>query len=152
MKWVSNMSKSIYDYCKEFKRKFPGTISWRMKQHCSIVEKHLNDDEVVLYAFCAQRNEKWHEIFFTSVFVFTNKRMMLGRKGLVGNYTFTTITPDMLNDFEVRSNILWGSIEIDTIKEHFTISNISKKALPEIEDAISKYMMNEKLRLLKKKK
>ena len=41
------MSKSIYDYCKEFKRKFPGTIAWRMKQHCSVVENHLNDDEVV---------------------------------------------------------------------------------------------------------
>ena len=146
------MSKSIYDYCKEFKRKFPGTISWRMKQHCSVVENHLNDDEVVLYAFCAQRNDRWYEIFYTSVFVFTNKRMMIGKKGLIGNYFFTTITPDMLNDFQVRANILWGAVEIDTIKEYFTISNISKKALPEIEDAISKYMMNEKLRLLKKKK
>ena len=77
---------------------------------------------------------------------------MIGKKGLVGNYFFTTITPDMLNDFQVRANILWGAVEIDTVKEYFTISNISKKALPEIEDAISKYMMNEKLRLLKKKK
>ena len=35
----------VYDLVKEFKKKYPGTIGWRLKQNASVVEKHLNPDE-----------------------------------------------------------------------------------------------------------
>ena len=59
---------------------------------------------------------------------------------------------DMLNDFEIRTGIFFGSIEIDTVKEHFIIDGLSKKSLEEVEDAISKYLINEKIKILKNKK
>lgn len=142
------MDRDVYENCLKFKHKYPTTIAWRLKQHSSVIQKHLNDDEVVLYTFCGQYNNVWYEVFFSCVIVFTNKRMLIGRKRFLGQYYYSSITPDMLNDFEVRSSILWGTVEIDTIKEHFVISNLAKKCLPEIEDAISKYLINEKLKLL----
>lgn len=146
------MDRDVLKSCKEFKKRFPMTIAWRIKEHSSIIQNHLNDDEVILYSFVGQKNTHWYEMFFTTAIVLTNKRMLLGRKRFFGQYSYSSITPDMLNDFEIRSNLLWGSVEIDTVKEHFVISNLDKKALPEIEDSISKYLVNEKLKLLKNKK
>ena len=50
----------------------------------------------------------------------------------------------MFNDLAVISGLIWGKIEIDTIKELVTISNLSKAALDEIETSVTKYMMEEK--------
>lgn len=146
---VNNMDRDVYKSCLEFKRKFPTTIAWRVKKHASIIQKYINDDEVILYAFVGQKNLHWYEIFFTTAIVFTNKRMLLARKRFFGQYYYSSITPDMLNDFEIRRGFIWGTVEIDTVKEHFTISNLDKRALPEIEDAISKYLVNEKIKMLK---
>ena len=45
---------------------------------------------------------------------------------------------------QIYSGLLWGAINIDTVKEVVTISNLSKKALDEIETQISEYMMKMK--------
>lgn len=131
-------------------KKYPKTIAWRLKKHSEVVQEHINDDEVVLYSFAGQKNSNFLQPFFTTVVVFTNKRMLLGKKRYLGRYYYTSITPDMLNDFELRTNILYGAVEIDTVKEHFTIGCLDKKSLPSIEDALSKYMVNEKLKYMKK--
>ena len=131
-------------------KKYPKTIAWRIKKHSEVVQEHINDDEVVLYSFAGQKNSNFLQPFFTTVVVFTNKRMLLGKKRYLGRYYYTSITPDMLNDFELRTNILYGAVEIDTVKEHFTIGCLDKKSLPSIEDALSKYMVNEKLKYMKK--
>ena len=78
--------------------------------------------------------------------------MLLGRKRSFGRYFYTSITPDMLNDFEIRTNILFGLVEIDTVKEHFIMGCLDKKSLPKIEDALSKYLVDEKLKYLKNSK
>ena len=145
------MDRDVYKSCLSFKQKFPKTIAWRVKEHASVIQKYLNDDEVVLYSFVGQKNMHWYEIFFSVAVVLTNKRMLIGRKRFFGQYSYSSITPDMLNDFEVRRNLIWGTVEIDTVKEHFTVSNLDKRSLSEIEDAISKYLVNEKLKLLKNK-
>lgn len=59
-------------------------------------------------------------------------------------YFLTSITPDMFNDLKVVTRIFWGTVIIDTIKELVHISNISKKALPEIETNVTEYIMEEK--------
>lgn len=143
------MKGVVYNSVKDFLRKYPATIAWRVKKHSCVVEEHLNDDEVVLYSFAGQKNSNFMQPFFTTVVVFTNKRMLLGRKKYLGRYDYSSITPDMLNDFEIKTSILYGIVEIDTVKEHFYIGCLDKRSLPSIEDALSKYMVNEKLKYMK---
>ena len=35
----------IYEKAKEFKKKYPLTISWRLKSHSTIIDKHLAEGE-----------------------------------------------------------------------------------------------------------
>ena len=133
-----------YDLVKRFKEKYPLTIAFRLEKHSEIIEKHLNPDEEIIYAFVAQKNASVFEIFYTNVIAITNKRIMIGTKRLFFGYFFLTITPDMFNDMTVRKGIIFGDVVIDTIKEQVVLSNIDSKALPEIETIISEYMMTEK--------
>lgn len=146
------MMCKVYESCKEFLKKYPRTVAWNVRRHSRVVEQHINDDEVVLFTFIGQKDTTWTMPFYTTVVVFTNKRMLLGRKRCFGRYFYTSITPDMLNDFEIRTNIFFGVVEIDTVKEHFTMGCLDKKSLPKIEDALSKYLVDEKVKYLKKEK
>ena len=138
------MNESIYDKARAFKRKYPGTIAWRLKAHCKVLEKYINPGENVLFVFAGQKNNTWHDIFNTCVVVLTTKRILIGFKRVVFGYRFISITPDMFNDLTVVSRIFFGTVVIDTIKETTYVSNVSKKALDPIETAISEYMMKEK--------
>ncbi len=138
------MNQDVYKYVKEFKSKYPWTISFRLKKHCKIVENHLNPGETVKFAFAAQKNGSSFDWTSTYVIALTNKRLVLGTKRLLFGYFFTAITPDMFNDLSVRMGLLWGKIEIDTVKENVYLSNIQKGGLDDIETAITEYMMEEK--------
>ncbi len=133
-----------YEMILNFKRKYPLTIAFRLAQHCKVIEKHLNPDEEILYAFPAQKNSSVFEIFYTNVVVLTNKRILIATKRVLFGYFLLTITPDMFNDLTVRRGMIFGSVLIDTIKEKVVLSNIDPNALPEIETNISEYMMAEK--------
>ena len=136
--------KSCYELVKEFKRKYPLTIAFRLKRHCEIIDKHLNPNEKIIYAFVAQKNASALEIFYTNVIVLTNKRILVATKRLLWGYFLITITPDMFNDLTVRKGLIFGNVMIDTIKERVILSNIDSNALPEIETIITEYMMTEK--------
>lgn len=45
----------VYEEALRFKRRYPGTIAWRLKKHCQRIEEHLNPDEEVLYVFTGQK-------------------------------------------------------------------------------------------------
>ena len=137
------MSK-CYEMVSRFKSKYPTTVAFRIKQHCRIIEEHLNPGEEVLYAFAAQKNDSPIQLFNTNVIALTNKRIMLATKRVVWGYFFISITPDMFNDITIYKGLIWGKVTIDTIKEEVVLSNISPKALPEIESIVSEYMMTEK--------
>ena len=136
--------KDVYKQVLQFKAKYPTTVGWRIKKNAAIVEKHLNEDEEAIYSFIAQKNDNPFNIFDSAVVTLTNKRILIGRDRVVIGYFLNSITPDMFNDLKVSSGIIWGKIYIDTVKEFVTLSNISKKALTEIETEISSYMMKEK--------
>lgn len=144
------MENSVYKMVLEFKERNPWTIGWRLKANSEVVEMHLNPDEKVLYAFVAQKNDNPFNIFGSAVVALTNKRILIGRKRVIVGYFLNSITPDMYNDLKVTSGVLWGKIYIDTIKEFVTLSNISKKALREIETEITSYMMEEKKNYFRK--
>ena len=138
------MEDVVYQKVKEFKRKYPFTIAWRLKQHSKIISMHLNPGETVRYAFAAQKNDNPLDIITTYVVALTNKRILLGTKRVLFGYFFTAITPDLFNDLKVKMGLLWGKVYIDTMKELVKFSNIQKEALPEIESCITEYMMEEK--------
>ena len=138
------MENNVYEKVKEFKKKYPMTVAWRLRKNSKIVQKHLNPGEKVLYAFVAQKNDRFYDLFSTGVVVLTNKRLLVGRKRVVFGYFLDSITPDLFNDLKVLAGVFWGKIQIDTVKEIVTLSNIDKAALPEIETNISEYMMKEK--------
>lgn len=144
LKSKENTMKSVYELALEFKQRYPFTVAWRIKQNSSVIEKHLNSDEKVLYAFVAQKNNNPFNILGTAVIAITNKRILIGRKRVVVGYFLNSITPDMFNDLKVTSGILWGKIYIDTVKEFIALSNISKDALDEIEIKVSSYIIEEK--------
>ena len=129
--------KSCYEMVREFKRKYPLTIAWRIRKHCKIIEKHLNTDEKILYAFVAQKNDRALDIMNTNVIAVTNKRIMIATKRLVFGYFFISITPDMYNDLTVKRGLIFGTVIIDTIKEVVELTNIDPAALPEIETNIT---------------
>lgn len=139
----------VYNKAKAFKKKYKGTISWRLRAHSKVIEKHLNPGEKVKFVFSAQKSEKSYQIFSTYMIVLTNKRILLAQKRLLFGYLFLAITPDMFNDLTVKSGIIWGKIIIDTVKEIVILSNISKSALPIIETEVTEYMMKEKKKLVK---
>lgn len=138
------MNKNVYEMVNEFIKKYPMTIAWRVKKHSKVVEKFLNPDEEVKFAFAAQKNDSTTDIFNTYVVALTNKRIILGRKRLFFGFFYTSITPDMFNDLTVKMGIVWGKIYIDTVRELVILSNIDPKALDSIETNITEYMMNEK--------
>lgn len=134
----------VYRQVLEFKRKYPMTIGWRLKQNAAIVDLHLNPDEEPLYSFCGQKNDNSLDIFGTAVVTLTTKRILIGRKRVLFGYFLNSITPDLFNDMDIHSGILWGKVNIETVKELVTLSNISIDALKEIETNVSSYMMEKK--------
>ena len=124
-----------------FKKKYGLTIGWRLEKNSKVILDHLHDDEEIKYAFYAQKNDSSLNILGTGVIAITNKRLIIGRDRVVFGYFFDTITPDMFNDLKVKSGIIWGKIEIDTVKEFVVLSNIDKRALTEIEREITSEMM-----------
>lgn len=135
---------NVYKRVKEFKAKYPMTVAWRLKVNSRVVEKHINPDEKVLYAFPAQKSHSSLDVFSTAIVVLTDKRILIGRKRLLFGYFLDGITPAMFNDLKVTASLIWGKIFVDTAKELITLSNIDKQALDEIETNISSYMLEKK--------
>lgn len=140
----------VYDKIVNFEKKYSGGISWRMKKHAKVIEDYINSDEDILYAFCAQKNDKFTEWFNTFAIVVTNKRILLGHKRLIWGSFLYSITPDLYNDMKIYKGLLWGKIVIDTVKEEIILTNLPKRSLDEIETTISKFMMEAKKQYDKK--
>lgn len=135
---------SVLEKALAFKSKYPGTVAFRISKHAKVVEDYINDDEEVLYTFCGQKNNEWYDIFTSCVVVLTNRRLLIGQKRVVWGSFFSQITPDLYNDMQIYRGLLYGKLKIDTVKEEVVISNLDKRALDEIETAISKFMMDAK--------
>ena len=127
---------SVYDRVVDFKKKYPTTVAWRLKKNASLVEDFLKPGEKILYAFVAQKNNSFFDIWSTAVVTITTDRLIIGRKRVVFGYFLSSITPDMFNDLKIITGVFWGKVYIDTVKEFICLSNISRKALSEIEKNI----------------
>lgn len=142
---------SIYERALEFKKKYTRTIAWRIKKNSSVIEKYLGNTEKVLYVFVGQKNNNPLDILSTCVVALTNERIIIGRKRVIFGYFFDSVTPDMFNDLKVLTGVFWGRIHIDTAREFITISNLDKRALPEVEQVVRDCMQTKKKEILEKK-
>ena len=136
-----NNEEILRSQLASFKSKYPLTIGWRLKKHSKLLLEHLHDDEVIRYAFYAQKNKSSLDVTSSGIIAVTNKRLVIARDRVVIGYFFDSITADMFNDLKVRSGIIWGKIIIDTINELVILSNISKSALQEIEEEVTSAML-----------
>ena len=143
---------SSYKLVSSFLKKYPFTIAWRVRKHCEIIDKHVNPDETILYAFAGQKNESSLDIVNTNVIALTDKRIMVATKRVLFGYFFKSITPDLYNDLTVSKGILFGRVEIDTVKEDFLVTNIDPRALSEIETNITEIVIKQKKEYAKREK
>lgn len=138
------MQNKIYNLARDFKRKYPKTIAYRLRAHAKIATKFIGEDENIKYVFPAQKNYKSLELFDTYLIILTDKRLVIVRKRVFFGYFFKMITPEMFNDLTIKNSIIWGKVIIDTIKEKIVLSNIDPNALSEIDDNITMTMIEEK--------
>ena len=134
----------VYSLVCKFKKKYPMTIANNIKKHSKVANSIIDADEEVLYAFCGQKNDTHGMIFDTCVVVVTSKRLIIGQKRILWGYQITTITPELFNDLKIAAGLVWGKVEIDTVKEHLFISNLDKKSLDEIETNVNGIMIKHK--------
>lgn len=144
------MNKNIiYEKVKEFKRKYPLTVAFRLRAHAKVATKFIGSDEEVKYVFVGQKNIHSLDFVNTNIIVLTDKRIIIATKRILFGYFFRMITPDMFNDLTIRNGIIWGKVIIDTVKEKVILSNIDSKALAEIDDNITMYMLEQKKQMKK---
>lgn len=141
---------SVYPKILRFKQKYSMTIAFRLKKHCQVVDHVLDPDEKVLYAFCGQRNDDNRFLFESCVVALTNKRIIVGEKRIFG-YFVINVRTELFNDLKIRAGLLFGHVEIDTVKENIHISNLDKKALDEIETMVNRVIADNKKRNMAKK-
>lgn len=134
------MNRDVNSLAQRFKNKYFGTIAFRVIQHSSVVQQHLNPGERIYYVFCGQNGFSNKEIFSTCVVALTNERIIVATKRLLFGYDLTTVTPNLFNDLKVQSGLLFGKLIIDTAREKIIISNLAKSSLREVETAISTYI------------
>lgn len=145
-------NKSTYDILMRFKRKFPNCVTWwRLRKHCEIIDRHLNPNEVVRFACAGQLDNNCWSIFNTGVIAITSERLVIAQNRLLVGYKFSSVTPDLYNDLQVDSGLIWGTLTIDTIKEKIYLSDLDKKSLPEIETEVSMFMQEAKKKYAKRK-
>ena len=141
------MKNKVYNLALRFRRKYFGTIAFRLRAHSNVLAKHINPDEKLLYVFCGQKGYSNREIFSTCVVALTNERIIIATKRVLWGYFLTSVTPDLFNDLKVQAGMVFGKVIIDTAKELIIISNLSKDSLREVETAVSSYMVKEKKKL-----
>ena len=136
---------SCFEKIKLFKKKYPMCVTWfRLKKHCSIIDKHLNPNETIELAIGGQLDNDPLSLFNTGVLAITNQRILVAQNRLLIGYKLSSITPDLYNDMQVDCGLIWGTLCIDTVKEKIYVSNLDKKSLPEIETCITMFMKSAK--------
>ena len=139
----------IYKKAKEFMKKYPKTVAFRIKQHAKVASDFVGADEEIKYVFVGQKNSDSFDFLNTNIIVLTDKRIVVATKRLMFGYFFRMITPEMFNDLTIKKGLIWGKVIIDTVKEKVILSNVDSNALAEIDDNITMYMLEEKKKLKK---
>jgi len=143
-----SLANKTYELLKDFNNKYPRSLTWyRVRKHAELIENNLQTGEKVVFAFAAQwcENDGW---FDTAVMALTTERIIVAQNRLISGFRVITIAPKFFNDVKVRAGVIWGTVTIDTAKEKIYFTKVSRKALVEIKNTISKYMLEYKTQIL----
>lgn len=144
------MDTDAYRKLMLFQQKYPGAVTWfRLKKHCQIINKHLNPNETIQFCVAGQLDNDNLSFFNTAVLALTTERIIIAQNRLLVGYYFSSITPDLFNDLQVSTGLIWGTLTIDTLKEKVYLSNLAKSSLPELETQITMFMQEAKKKYAK---
>lgn len=133
-------AEEMVQYCEDNNTGKGMTAKWRFK-HFKVVESQLKDDEEVLVAFIGLKDLKGlteHKGFWA--FAITNKRIIIGQKGIVGEKVDVVSLRD-LNDISFRKGVVYGILTIDTIKEEFNVG-LDKVSATSIHELVTNALMD----------
>lgn len=115
-------AEEMYDYT--LKNKYgTGTIKSSTRKHFEVLENQLQNDEHAIITFVGLHEQKDTDLQGNFAYAITNKRLIMSQKGAFGRDKTKTILLENLNDVTVKNGLVWRTIEIDTIKDHFSIKN-----------------------------
>ncbi|WP_191435541.1 PH domain-containing protein [Flavonifractor sp. An112] len=107
-------AQDMYDYCKTFQMGTGTFKSWSVK-HLSVIEDEVKPNEYILTVFIGICNG------FNSAYAITSERIIIAQKNLIGSKV-RSISLKFINDISLRKDLLHGYIQVDTMKEQFTVS------------------------------
>jgi len=110
-------------------------------RHFKLIEENLQSDETVLMTFIGLLNYEGmtkHE--HHHAYALTNKRFIIARKKLIGQ-SVRTVLLNMLNDVNLRTHMVYGVIEFDTMKETFNVA-VAKKHATNIQENIQQHLIS----------
>ena len=142
------MAKSkTYEVLKQFEKKYPQSLTWwRLSKHAELLDSNLHPNEEVIFAFAGQwcESDGWLN---TGVMALTTERIIIAQNRLILGFRVISIAPKFFNDVKVKAGAIWGTVTIDTAKEKVYFTKVSRKALFEIKNTISKYMLEYKTQI-----
>ena len=133
-------AEEMVQYCDDHNTGAGFNAKWRLK-HFKIVENQLKDDEEVLVAFIGIKNYEGltnHENHWG--YAITNKRIIMGQKGLIGEKVVVVSLRD-LNDVSFKKGVVFGVLTIDTIKEVFNVG-LDKNSATAIHELVTNALMD----------
>lgn len=133
-------AEEMAQFCDENNTGSGMTANWRLK-HFKVVESQLKDDEDVLVAFIGLKNYEGltkHESHWG--YAITNKRIIIGQKGLIGEKVDVISLRD-LNDISFKKGLALGVLTIDTIKERFNVG-LDKMSATSIHELVTNALMD----------
>ena len=68
----------VYDQAKMFKKKYPGSLVFRVKKHSGVLEKHLNPGEKPTFVFIGQKSNSLLSIGSSCAVAITDRRILIG--------------------------------------------------------------------------
>jgi len=148
------VESETYELVKEFDKKYPGSLTWwRLKKHSQLVDRYLQKGEKVIFAIAGQWcDDDDHDGWLTTgVMALTTERIIISQNRFTPGHRVISIAPKFFNDVKVRAGAIWGTVTIDTAKEKVWFRKVSRKALFEVKNTISKYMLEYKIQVMRPK-
>lgn len=109
-------AKEMMDFVQENKYLIAETKKMTLA-HFELIEEALEANEDVLFCFIGMHNASSltkSEGYYA--YAFTNKRIIYGRRNLVGR-TVSTLLYDNLNDITTENKVMFGTVTISTKNE-----------------------------------
>lgn len=133
-------AEEMAEFCLQNNTGSGTSRSWTLK-HFATIEKQLQNDEEVLFAFVGLHNYQSLTVHnHNFAYALTNKRFIMGQKKMMGE-NIQIVLRKNLNDVTKSTGMLTGILTFDTIKETFNVRS-NKDEINSIYDAITEILFS----------